>query len=157
MNSAPPDMPTVAPLDLGALDGSLGLLVRLAQTRLYDMLFTAFEGEDLRPGMVTVLWVIDLNPDLRQGDVARALNIRPAHMTKLVQRLVRDGLILRRTPPEDRRTVRLSLTGAGQRYLDGLRARFLQVHSPENLGLTEADAQQLAHLLRKLAFPKDRP
>jgi len=149
--------PASETLDLGTLSGSLGLLVRLAQTRIYDLFFAAFSGEDIRPGAITVLWVIDLNPNVRQGEVARALNIKPAHMTKLVQRLVSDGLIIRHIPPEDRRSVRLALTPAGRMHLDPLRERFLNVHASENTGLTPSETEQLKHLLRKLAFPKDRP
>ncbi len=144
-------------LEMGELTQSLGFLVRLAQVRMYDMFYAAFANTEVRPGETTVLWLIDLNPGVRQGLVARDLNIKPAHMTKLVQRLVRDGLIERCVPPEDRRSVRLTLTDQGKRHLQALRDTFLEVHAAENIGLTDVEATQLNALLYKLAFPKDRP
>jgi len=143
-------------LDLGDLTKSLGFLVRLAQVRMYDLFFNGFDGLDVRPGEITTLWVIDLNPDVRQGAVARELNIKPAHMTKLVQRLVADGLIKRTIPPEDRRSVRLSLTKQGKARLENLRQTFLNIHDSENTGLTTDETEHLRVLLHKLAFPEDR-
>ena len=143
-------------LDMGELTQSLGFLVRLAQVRMYDMFYEEFAGTEVRPGETTVLWLIDLNPGVRQGLVARDLNIKPAHMTKLVQRLVRDGLIERHIPPEDRRSVRLTLTEYGKQHLQVLRKPFLEVHTAENIGLTALETTQLSALLHKLAFPKDR-
>lgn len=143
-------------LEMGALTNSLGFLIRLAQVRMYDLFFAGFEGTDVRPGEITTLWVLDLNPGVRQGVVARELNIKPAHMTKLVQRLVSDGMIKRRVPPEDRRSVRLSLTAQGKQRLEELRQAFLVVHSTENTGLTAKETEQLRTLLHKVAFPKDR-
>ncbi|WP_323037148.1 MarR family transcriptional regulator [Pararhodobacter sp.] len=144
-------------LDMGTLSHSLGLLVRLAQVRMYDLFFAAFEGTDVRPGEISMLWMLDLNPGVRQGAVARALQIKPAHMTKLVQQLVSAGHITRRIPPEDRRSVRLSLTDPGRQRLEDLKPTFLALHSAESADLTPQDAAQLRLLLHKLAFPKDQP
>lgn len=138
---------------LGTLTQSLGFLIRMSQLRMYDVFCRIFEGLDTSPGEITTLWGIDLNPEVRQGALARVLNIKPAHMTKLVQRLVRSGLVVRRVPPEDRRSVRLSLTPKGLQHLDGLRQTFLSVHTAENIGLTPTESTQLRVLLHKLAFP----
>jgi len=154
----PPHPPTIDDeLDLGDLSKSLGFLVRLAQVRFYDIFFEAFDGQDIRPGIITLLWVIDLNPGARQGALARVLNIKPAHMTKTVQRLVSTGYVDRHVPPEDRRSVMLSLTDAGKAQLETLRQNFMQVQASEQIGLTETETEHLRVLLTKLAFPKDRP
>ncbi|MCL4676591.1 MAG: MarR family winged helix-turn-helix transcriptional regulator [Pararhodobacter sp.] len=143
-------------LDLGKLTGSLGFLLRMAQIRTFEQFFAAFGDQGVRPGEITTLWVIDLNPEVRQGAVAQVLHIKPAHMTKLVQRLVRDGLIERHVPQHDRRSVHLALTPAGKARLDALRPTFLNVHGAEKVGLSDREAEQLIALLNKLAFPKDR-
>jgi DNA-binding MarR family transcriptional regulator len=149
--------PDDAPIDMGSLTQSLGFLIRLAQVRLYDLFFAGFDGVDVKPGEITVLWVLDLNPGARQGAVARELNIKPAHMTKLVQRLVHDGLIARQVPPEDRRSVLLSLTEQGKQRLETLRPAFLAIQTAESTGLSPRETDQLRSLIHKLAFPKDRP
>jgi len=139
-------------VDLGGLTGSVGFMLRMAQVAVYDQFFREFAHTDVRPGEFTVLWVIAMNPDLRQGTLARTLNIKPAHMTKLVQRLVREGMVKRIVPPEDRRSVRLALTGKGREHLEHHRATFLHVHDAERIGLTDDETAQLLGLLQKLAF-----
>lgn len=144
-------------VELGALSDSLGFLIRLAQLRIYAQFFAAFDSAGVRPGEFTALWVIALNPGVPQGTLARVLRIKPAHMTKLVQRLVTDGLVRRRVPPQDRRSVHLTLTDAGQAHLDRHRDTFLTVHAAERLGLTPAEVAQLRALLTRIAFPAEDP
>jgi len=139
-------------VELGELGRSVGFLLRMSQTRAYDQFFREFAGTDLRPGEFTVIWVLSLNPGLRQGTLARTLNIKAAHMTKLVQRMVRAGQVRRTVPPEDRRSVRLTLTDAGKAHLDRYRERFLAVHRADRVGLTEDEMTTLVVLLNKLNF-----
>ncbi|GAB4265996.1 MAG: MarR family winged helix-turn-helix transcriptional regulator [Pararhodobacter sp.] len=143
-------------VDLGALTESVGFMIRMAQVRIYEQFFDEFAGTDVRPGEFTVLWLIDLNPGMRQGALARTLAIKPAHMTKLVQRLVTAGMVRRTVPPEDRRSILLALTAKGRAYLETHRDRFLAVHAAERTALSEAETAQLLTLLHKLAF-KDGP
>ena len=145
------------PLNLGELLGSIGFVLRLAQIQAFAQFFDAFQGEDVKPGEFTVVWVIGLNPGVRQGTLARTLHIKPAHMTKLIQRMVGEGLVQRDIPPEDRRSVRLSLTPRGRAHVDRYRARFLAVHEAEKLGLTDAELSQLLSLLNKLSFKEGAP
>lgn len=139
-------------VELGALNHSVGFQLRLTQTRAYDQFFREFAGTDVRPGEYTVLQLLGMNPGLRQGTVARTLNIKPAHMTKLVQRLVRAGQVKRTVPPEDRRSVRLELTAAGRAHVERHHAQFLAVHRAERVGLTDAEMTTLLALLKKLDF-----
>lgn len=142
-------------VDLGDLAESIGFLMRLAQVRLFGQFFEAFEGTDVRPGEMTVLWVIDINPQVRQGTLAATLNIKPAHMTKLVQRMVRDGLVRREVPASDRRSVHLELTPAGKAHLERHRPAFLTVHCAERVGLSADEYATLLTLIRKIALIKE--
>lgn len=151
------DIASEETVDLGEMTDSLGFMLRLAQLRLFERFFQGFAEAGVRPGEFTVLWVIALNPGVRQGALARVLRIKPAHMTKLVQRLVSDGLVRRHVPPQDRRSVELTLTAAGQGYLDRNRATFLRVHDAEREGLTEAEGRELLRLLNKLALAGGEP
>ena len=148
MNAPVPDLDGI---DLGELADSAGFLVRLAQLRLFEGFFDRMAAEGLKPGEFTALWCVALNPDVRQGALARRLRIKPAHMTKLVERMVRAGHLARRIPPEDRRTVHLRATKAGEALIERHRAAFLDLHRAERAGLTEAEGAQLLVLLRKLA------
>jgi len=51
------------------------------------------------------------------GELADEMNVRPATVTGLTDRLVRQELIQRQDDPEDRRVVRVALTPEGRRVL----------------------------------------
>lgn len=142
---------------LGEITGSLGFLLRMAQLKAFDFFFRTLEDEDLRPGEFTVIWVIHLNPGLRQGTFARHLKIKPAHMTKLIARLVDQGLVHRAVPEDDRRSVRLSLSPEGNAFVERYRDQFLHLHLAERSNLSPEEAQTLIHLLRRYAGIEESP
>lgn len=146
----PAAFPDEDAIDFGDLTRSVGFLLRMAQLQSFDMFFARLAKHGLKPGEFTLLWVVGLNPGLRQGSLARRLRIKPAHMTKLVQRLVAADLLARTVPDDDRRSVRLSLTGAGTAFVARHRAAFLAFHDAERHPLTDAEHRQLLHLLGKL-------
>jgi DNA-binding MarR family transcriptional regulator len=72
------------------------------------------------------------------GELAAAEQVRPPSMTRIVQKLEREGLVERKADPADRRAVRLRATDAGRRILEEGRAR--RVHSlAERLRALDAD------------------
>lgn len=50
---------------------------------------------------------------LRAGDLSRQLIVSDGNTTQIVSKLVRDGLVLRRTDPKDARAVNFSLSDEG--------------------------------------------
>lgn len=143
--------------ELGQLTNSLGFLLRLAQVRVFNAFYDRLSRHNLRPGEFTVLWVIGLNPGLKQGSIARRLSIKPAHMTKLIQRMVADGYVERDIPAEDRRAVHLSLTPEGQKFVERYRSEFLEFHREERSDLSEGEHAELMRLLRKFTGIGDHP
>jgi DNA-binding MarR family transcriptional regulator len=136
---------------LGEIASSLGFLLRLAQVKVFDDFFEALSAQGLRPGEFTMLWVIALNPGVRQGVIARKLRIKPAHMTKLVQRAVDAGRIARSVPGDDRRSVHLRLTPAGERFVEENRPWLLRQFARENAILDEQEFAMLIRLLQKFS------
>ena len=136
-------------LHVGPLQEALGFLLRLAQVHNYENFFDRFGGVDLRPGEFSVMWVIAQNPGVRQGQLARVLSIKPAHMTKVVRRLEELGRLARTIPDDDRRSVRLSLTEAGLAFVEQNRSAFFGVDSYHKHDLTPAETAALAGLLKK--------
>jgi DNA-binding MarR family transcriptional regulator len=59
----------------------------------------------------------------RIGELARIEQVEPPTMTRLVDGLVRDGLVLREPDPDDARAVRVRATPTGGRTLRRGRAR----------------------------------
>ncbi|WP_238364725.1 MarR family winged helix-turn-helix transcriptional regulator [Mesobacterium pallidum] len=138
-----------AEIELGSLSGSLGFLLRLAQVRVFDAFFEDLAGEGIKPGEFTLLWVLSLNGSLAQGSLARVLSIKPAHMTKLVSRLVKAGLVQRAPSREDRRVVDLSLTPEGTDFVARHKPAFMAFHTRERDLLSPEDFDALTGLLRR--------
>jgi len=149
MMPQPIDQEAEEELSLGELRESLGFLLRIAQVRNYERFYDAFGDIGLRPGEFSVIWVIRQNPGVRQGVLAETLRIKPAQMTKMIRRLEDKGRIRRVIPDDDRRSVKLFLTEAGERFAEANRDAFFGQDDYHNHGLSELDARQLAQLLRR--------
>ena len=133
----------------GELGSSLGLLLRLAQVKVFDNFYDTLAQHGITPGAFTMLWVIGLNPNARQGVIARRLRIKPAHMTKLVQRAADNGFVERIVPRNDRRSVRLRLTESGTRFVQARKPDFMKFIAHENQGLSAAEFATLIRTLQK--------
>lgn len=140
---------TPAEVRFGRLRDSLGFLLRLAQLRNFSSFFDDLGALGLRPGMVSVLIMVAENPGIRQGVLARALMIKRAHMTKMVQAMEDEGLIRRTVPEEDRRSVELWITQAGRARLDETRAPFDAFEKRASRRLSPAEERDLRRLLQR--------
>lgn len=76
--------------------------------------------------------------------------ISSAGVTLRIDRLEKDGLILRERDPQDRRVVHSRLTDEGLSTIDELFAEHLDNERRMLAGLTPAECRQLARLLEKL-------
>ncbi|ARQ70507.1 MarR family winged helix-turn-helix transcriptional regulator [Streptomyces marincola] len=88
--------------------------------------------------------------ELTAGGLLRAAMVTSGAITNRLDRLERKGLIERRQDPDDRRAVRVRLTGAGFDLID--RAVVDHVANEERMlaGLDPADRAALDALLRRL-------
>ncbi|MFF4775247.1 MarR family winged helix-turn-helix transcriptional regulator [Microtetraspora fusca] len=76
----------------------------------------------LSPTEFEVLRLVDRSPGICPGAVAEALGMRPSNLSATVRKLTQQGLIERRTDPDDRRGVRLALTGEAAKDVERLEA-----------------------------------
>jgi DNA-binding MarR family transcriptional regulator len=85
------------------------------------------------------------------SEIAAQLVGSPSGTTRIADRLVRDGLIARETPPENRRIVRVQLTDRGRKVLADA-DEIIRTNVQEVLGdhLTEGEVAGLRAVLRKL-------
>ncbi|KMK66557.1 MarR family winged helix-turn-helix transcriptional regulator [Puniceibacterium sp. IMCC21224] len=149
MNLPLRDTPDEDTLDFGDLNASLGFLLRVAQLQAFDSFYAAFDATQMKPGEFTVLRLIGLNPGRRQGVIAKALRIKPAHMTKLIQRMVDAGYVEREATPEDRRSVTLSLTRDGQRFVDHQQTTLKNLEIKDRSGFAPEEFDQILTLLKR--------
>ncbi len=136
-------------IETDGLSSSLGFLLRMAQVKVYEQFTDKPNSPQLKPGEFTVLWLIHLNPSVRQGVVARKLNIKPGHMTKLVRRLEERQIVTRVIPDDDRRSVELTLTKAGNDLVAATKDLFIGNGNLTENALSEQEILQLTKLLKK--------
>ena len=138
-----------AGIDLGPLSSSLGFLVRMGQIEIFGLFYETLGRLGLKPGEFSVLWVVHLNPGVRQGAVAEKLRIKPAHMTKLVRSFEEGGLLERHIPESDRRGMELRLTSKGEAFVTEYADEFFTYARSETNRLSQKEADQLIRLLQK--------
>src|SRR5260221_10631961 len=80
-------------------------------------------AEGISPEQVGLLVAIKYAPGIGVRDLAARERISPPAMTKHVDRLERDGLVMRTPSADDKRRIGLTLTDDGQRTLRRVRSR----------------------------------
>lgn len=142
-------------LSYGMLPGLVGYQLRLAQVALFRDFAVACSEFEVTPGLFGVLVVIEANPDLKQNDLARAVQLDRSTVVFIVDKLERRGLVERRPAQNDRRSNALRLTAEGTALLKRVKRRVL-AHE-QRLGETLSDAERatLIGLLKKI-FPDHR-
>ncbi len=110
----------------------------------------AGRGADLSVPQFRCLAWLNRHPGCGLGEVAEGMGLSDPSMSKLVDGLVRRGLVARAPGREDRRRVVLDLTGAGAGLLAECRAGAAQAFARRLAGLPEAELAQVAATLRTL-------
>jgi len=134
-------------VDLTMLDNLIGYNLRRAHGVQIQRFTSVFGPLNVRPVQFSILGLIHHNPELKQSELGRALNIERANIVNLLAELEDRGLVTRRTTQADRRSRVLHLTPAGRKLtlkLLDLHAR-LERNLEEHLGGRERD--QLLKLL----------
>lgn len=109
-------------VDFGWLGGTVGLHLRLAQEVAFQAFARRATGANASPWRFAVLFLIDANPGLTQGDLAAAIRRNTSSLTPVLDDLCRLGYVVRDRLESDRRAYTLTLTSAGQAVLADLMA-----------------------------------
>jgi MarR family transcriptional regulator for hemolysin len=99
-----------------------------------------------------VLVRLDRSEGLKQSELAEILDLQPITLTRLLDRLAENGLIERRSDPNDRRANRLFLTSAARPLLERLSDLGTDMMSTVLEGL---DAKTLEKLQRDLGLVRE--
>ncbi|BCJ62697.1 MarR family winged helix-turn-helix transcriptional regulator [Micromonospora endophytica] len=130
--------------DLGWM---LGVLFR-AYVRAADHAVGDLPGG---PRGYQVLTAADREPPRNQGAIAEELGIDRTVLTYLIDDLERDGLLVRRPDPADRRSRLVTLTDAGRAATQRRRETLRTVESRLLQPLTPQQAATVRDLLRRVA------
>ena len=131
------------------LPGLLGYQLRLAQLSVFRDFEKQVGTLGVSPGRVGVLALVEANPGVTQGELARAVGLDRSTMVPLLDGLEKRGIVERQRGA-DRRTNGLWLTTSGRRMLVELKRRIRAHEERIAAGLSRAERLQLVALLRKL-------
>ena len=90
-----------------------------------------------------------VNTDVIPSEIAKKLSFSRARMSHILESLEGKGYILRRTDPNDRRRVLVSITEAGRDFAAKKNAESVASLSKQLSALGEHDAQELVRILNK--------
>jgi DNA-binding MarR family transcriptional regulator len=124
--------------------------VRMAGRVMHHLQERWAEGHGLSEGRTGVLFRLFKCGATPLGDLATDLDSTPRNITGLVDHLERDGLVERVPDPEDRRSVRASLTDAGRKQIESIWQEAFTHHEKLADGMTKEDLAQLRHLCLQL-------
>ena len=100
-----------------------------------------------------LLWRLQLATEepLQMSDIAEQLIGSPSGITRMADRLERDGLIVRETPPDNRRVVHARLTSRGVATVERARRAFAgALDQAFTAHLSDSDVAALRRLMRRL-------
>lgn len=137
--------PMVAPHG-DTIDYLLAQVCRLHRARADTLL----EGIGLFRGQPPLLMILHDADGLVQGELAARLQIAPATLTKMLQRMERAGFLLRRVDAVDQRVMRVYLTDAGRAVRTEMVALLDVLEAETFAGLNAGERTLLRGFLERL-------
>ncbi len=128
------------------------LSLQLLQT--VQLLFAQFPlrvlGEELTPGWLQILMLVDQEPDLNQTGLARATHVEPSTIVNKIDQLEKRGWLRRARSRTDRRTHALFLTRRGQEILRQANTSLAQHEKRLMRNLSADEKASLFDLLQRI-------
>jgi DNA-binding MarR family transcriptional regulator len=115
-----------------------------AAIRLLRLLRREDEEAGMSGPRLSALSVVVFAGPISLAELAAAEQVRPPTMSRVVDALVRDGMLTRDTNLTDRRMVRIAATDKGKRLLDAGRQRRVRALTERLESLAESERRALA-------------
>lgn len=136
-----------ATLSWGFFDDSVGPAALLLSNALTNRSLSALAPFGLPAGSLSLLTLIQANPDCSQADLSRATGMSQSGVVSILDELERNGLAARSQWPGDRRRNKLSLTAEGDAQLREMLAVQIAQEEPIRQALSTEEIRQLIALL----------
>ena len=121
--------------DPESLDRLFAHICRLKHARVH----TLYEALGLyrgQPRMLRLLWDQE---GLTHTDLSRQLQVQPATITKMIQRMEKTGFVERRHDPDDQRVSRVYLTPAGRAVREDVQLVWRRLEEEAFAGFSEEE------------------
>lgn len=147
----------LAPIDrvpglrYGVLDELLGYSLRRAQVAMFVAFHDATRGMNITPPRFTALVIIGANPGISQSALGNVLGIARSGAMLVADWFEVRGLVERRRLPHDGRAWGLHLTGRGEKLVERLTRRVVELDARKSRALSKRERHELLRLLEKLA------
>ena len=111
----------------------------------------------IHSGQGRVLAYLHGHDNVPQWEIAHAMNTSPAAITSILQRMERDGWIIRTRDAADQRIVRIRLSEKARKLEEEIKNTFMEIEEEISSIYTQEERTELRRLLLKLneRFPKD--
>jgi DNA-binding MarR family transcriptional regulator len=106
---------------------------------------------ELTGPQLTVVKILESVGDLSLSDLSDRIRAQNSTVTGIVDRMEREGLVVRSRSTEDKRVVRIRLTEKGERIAREIPVEPMEIFRTALAGLTAAEARDLLRILTKLA------
>jgi DNA-binding MarR family transcriptional regulator len=134
----------------GVLDAWVRAARAFAAAGVYPVA-TGIPGVQLDRPAYTMLRELDQRGPRRLGDLASASNLGVSHASRLVEGLVREGLVERTIPTGDRRVTILAVTPEGSRVASKVERQFRGLITDRLAGFDEREIIDFATLFQRFA------
>ena len=128
------------------------LALMLANASLEALLDEAFEGTGLTQPQYNVLRILNgIYPNSHsRGEIARRMVRRAPDLTRMLDRLVKMGLVEREKGEQDHRQSLARITPKGRSLLEEMHPKVMHVNQLFSDRMTATEARTLADLLEKV-------
>lgn len=128
------------------------LAVMLANATIEGLLDEAFAGKGLTQPQYNVLRILNgIHPGAHsRGEIARRMVRRAPDLTRMIDRLVRMGLVEREKGEQDHRQSLARITAKGREMLEQMHPTVAHINTMLAKRMTADEARQLSSLLEKV-------
>jgi len=129
------------------------LNIVIAWDQLHGDFGKLFRENGLTPTVFNAMRILVQGPKegMRIGEVGAGLIQRVPDITRLLDRMERDGFVSRIRNKDDRRAVTVRLTPEGRRKCESMYASVTKMHASQLQHMTDRELSTLAKLLEKAA------
>lgn len=107
----------------------------------------SYEAFDLKPWQAGILIVLGMEGKLSQKELAKKLNQTPPSVTTAIQKMEKEGYIVRNPDPDDQRVMRIRLTQKSEDYLQHIREATEQIEAHVLKGMNTEERLLFRRLL----------
>lgn len=128
----------------------LGRLLALVSRAHYNLASRTFPQLGLQRGQVSVLLELVEEDGITQSDLADSLEVTPATLTNLLNRMEDAGFIVRRRDQTDTRISRVYLSEKGKSVLSQASRLVDEVDSKAFAGFSAEESEKLNYFLQRI-------